>query len=112
MIAIITEIGLIITAVLSIFLSIVTLNNPVRSKPIGRAWIAFNTSVFLWSSLWMVGAFYCKTETWQWFSIYLASLCAIPMPPLFLCFVTALLNKPLSESKLIKLGVIVSVVLA
>src|SRR5437870_11042126 len=108
MIGIITQIGLITTGLLSILISLVTANNPVGSKTVGKLWIGVNISLCLWSLPWCAGAFYFKTDTWRWLAIYFASLCAIALPPLFLCFSYALLNRSLQQSKFINLSWIVS----
>jgi hypothetical protein len=104
MLKIITQSGLIITGVLSILISLITANNPVGSKSLGKLWIGVNLSLALWALPWCAGAFYLQSESWRWFSIYFASLCAIALPPLFLCFSYALLNRPIAGSKFIQIA--------
>lgn len=109
MIPALTQIGLITTVLFSIVISFVISKNRVGSEVVGKCWIAFNISLGLWSFFWCTGAFYLKVEEHRWFSIYFASLCAIPLPPLFVCFVFALLDRAIAGSKLIKFAWIMSI---
>jgi hypothetical protein len=97
-----TQIGLIVTGLLSILISIVTALNPIGSKPVGKLWIGVNLSLALWSLPWCFGAFYVSDSRLSWLAIYLASLCAILLPPLFLSFAYSLLERPFRESRFIK----------
>jgi hypothetical protein len=109
-IAVITQIGLMTTWILSLAMALVTYRNLVGRRTVGKFWIAFNVSVGFWSFFWCAGAFYFHSEWARWFSIYVASACAIVMPPLFLCFVTSFLERPLS-SALIRLAWLISLII-
>lgn len=108
LIGLFSQIGLIVTALASIAIVFFTCRSQIYSTLLGRIWVAFNIVVAIWAFIWWTGAFYWNTDEARWISLYISTLVAIAIPPLFLVFVRALTNKQNTSSVFVKIAIILS----
>ncbi len=104
MLAITTQISLLVTALLCLTIAFFTLNSPVAGRIVIRIWVAFNVLIAVWATCWWAGAFYFSTPSWQWGLMFAANASAIGLPPLFVAFVKAYLDRPLRRDRLVLLS--------